>query len=44
MFALVAIGLLLPWLIVLGGLAAERWLESSLRSMPQVEPGRRHAR
>jgi hypothetical protein len=44
MFALVAIGFFLPWLIVLGGLAAERWLESSLRSIPQTESGGRHAR
>lgn len=30
MIALVAVGFVLPWLIVLGAMAAERWLESSL--------------
>jgi hypothetical protein len=30
MFALIAVAFVLPWLIVLGALAAERWLESSV--------------
>jgi hypothetical protein len=37
MLELIAVGFALPWVIVLGALAAERWLESSLRSTEGTE-------
>jgi hypothetical protein len=40
MLAVIAIGFALPWVVVLGALAAERWLEAPQRSVvwAQREP------